>query len=170
MTYKGAIKPLLLIFVATAVLSLVFQEVRQRRGPANSAGAVAEAASAQPAGQGREAGPRDHWRGVRGSRDLLLLDSYLSGVPVGAAMICFECYRRGQHNEAVGICHHCSVAVCADHGSVIDRPVHMQLPLVKIVSLPKSAQELLCNVCRAALEQPRTGTLRAAAMEGDLHG
>jgi hypothetical protein len=70
-------------------------------------------------------------------------------------MICFECFQRGQRTEAVGLCHYCSAAVCADHGFVAPRPVYMQLPLVKLVSLPKPAQELLCNVCRAALEQPR---------------
>ncbi|MGQ9663220.1 MAG: DUF2180 family protein [Kiritimatiellia bacterium] len=29
-------------------------------------------------------------------------------------MICFECFQRGQRSEAVGVCHHCSVAVCAE--------------------------------------------------------
>lgn len=70
-------------------------------------------------------------------------------------MICFECFQRGQRSEAVGVCHHCSVAVCAEHGAVAARPVYMRLPLFKLVSLPKGAQELLCDVCRAALEQPR---------------
>lgn len=70
-------------------------------------------------------------------------------------MLCFECFQRGQRTEAVGVCHHCSVAVCADHGAVIPAPVHMQAPLVKVVALPKRAQKFLCNVCRAALEQPR---------------
>lgn len=68
-------------------------------------------------------------------------------------MICYECLRQGQQKQAVGICHHCGVAVCADHGSLVERPVHTRLPLVKVVSLPKRAQELLCHVCRAALEQ-----------------
>jgi hypothetical protein len=49
-TYKGAVKLLLLIFVASAVFSLVMQEVRQRKSPAGSSAAVAEAASAQPSG------------------------------------------------------------------------------------------------------------------------
>jgi hypothetical protein len=31
----------------------------------------------------------------------------------------------------------------------------MRLPLVKLVGLPKRAQELLGGVCRAAWEQPR---------------
>jgi hypothetical protein len=70
-------------------------------------------------------------------------------------MICFECFHRGQRSEAVGVCHHCSVAVCADHSSVVSRPVYMRLPLVKVVSLPKGARELLCNVCRPALQQKR---------------
>jgi hypothetical protein len=31
----------------------------------------------------------------------------------------------------------------------------MRAPLVKVVTLPKRAQKFVCNVCRAALEQPR---------------
>jgi hypothetical protein len=68
-------------------------------------------------------------------------------------MICYGCFREGQQKEAVGICHFCGVAVCADHGSLVERPVHTRLPLVKVVRLPKRAQELLCRVCRAALAQ-----------------
>jgi hypothetical protein len=73
-------------------------------------------------------------------------------------MICFECFRRGQRSEAVGICHHCSAAVCADHGFLLPKLLHMSVPLVKVVNLPKQAQELLCSVCRAALDQPRIET------------
>lgn len=49
MTYKSAIKFLLLVFVAASVLSLVMQEARQRNAPVPSTGAVEPAAAAEPA-------------------------------------------------------------------------------------------------------------------------
>ena len=69
-------------------------------------------------------------------------------------MRCFECAADGQATEAIGLCHHCSVALCARHGHVVERAITGSVPINKIVELPAKARELLCGVCRAALEQP----------------
>ncbi|MGQ9663218.1 MAG: nitrophenyl compound nitroreductase subunit ArsF family protein [Kiritimatiellia bacterium] len=49
MTYKSAIKFLLLVFVATSVVFLVIQETRQKNAPVSAAGAIETAAAAEPA-------------------------------------------------------------------------------------------------------------------------
>lgn len=68
-------------------------------------------------------------------------------------MMCFECAKAGTVREAVGLCHHCSVALCSDHARIVDNPVTAVYPVAKTVVLPKHARVLLCEICKAALGQ-----------------
>lgn len=70
-------------------------------------------------------------------------------------MHCYECFENGIDRSAVGLCHHCSAALCADHASVLPDPVTAVYPVVKTVVLPKRARLLLCRTCKEAIEQPR---------------
>lgn len=75
-------------------------------------------------------------------------------------MKCYECARAGERagerQDAIGVCHHCSVGVCDRHACVVDDPVTMNLVINRAVVLPLKARLLLCKVCLAALEQERT--------------
>jgi hypothetical protein len=71
-------------------------------------------------------------------------------------MCCYECSQVGNRQEAVGICHHCSVGVCQRHGSIVTDPVTMTLLINRTIVLPVKARLLLCNICLTALEQDRT--------------
>lgn len=81
-------------------------------------------------------------------------------------MHCYECLQAGETRDAVGLCHHCSAALCAEHIRVVDDPVIGGVPIVRTVVLPKKARLLLCGTCKAALEQPRSSEAAYAAMEG----
>lgn len=70
-------------------------------------------------------------------------------------MLCYECVEVGSQHEAIGLCHHCSIALCEHHGHVIVHPVTRILPLLREVALPKSARLLLCSTCLAAISQVR---------------
>jgi len=70
-------------------------------------------------------------------------------------MHCYECSQAGLAREAIGICHHCSAALCPDHACAVADPVMAQYLLGRTVILPKEARQILCNTCRTALEQPR---------------
>ena len=72
-------------------------------------------------------------------------------------MHCYECLKAGETRDAVGLCHHCAAALCAEHICVLEHPVTGGVPLVRTVILPKKARLLLCSICNAALEQPRSG-------------
>ena len=80
-------------------------------------------------------------------------------------MHCYECLQTGESRDAVGICHHCSAALCAEHICVVDDPVTDTRPLTRTVVLPKKARLLLCSTCRAALEQPRSSQAEYAGIE-----
>ena len=69
-------------------------------------------------------------------------------------MRCYECSQAGEVRDVVGICHHCSVALCADHARMIVDPLTARLPIAREVILPKLARRLLCDTCKTALEQP----------------
>jgi hypothetical protein len=73
-------------------------------------------------------------------------------------MICYECSKSGHRTEAVGICHHCSIGLCATHTRLLDDPVTTVRPVATSVVLPKHARILLCEVCYAALQQKHTPT------------
>ena len=68
-------------------------------------------------------------------------------------MLCYECSKAGRSRDAVGLCHHCSAALCADHVCVVADPVTTISPVVKTVILPRAARLLLCPTCMAALQQ-----------------
>jgi hypothetical protein len=68
-------------------------------------------------------------------------------------MRCYDCHMAGRKADAIGVCHHCSVGLCMDHGTVVIDPILMQEPVMKTVALPKKARELLCQTCLEALRQ-----------------
>ena len=68
-------------------------------------------------------------------------------------MKCYDCNLARKKTEPIGVCHHCSVAVCSEHGTVVTDPILMTIPLAKVVALPIRARALLCPQCLAALEQ-----------------
>ena len=70
-------------------------------------------------------------------------------------MKCFECFRIQTSREAVALCHHCSVALCAGHAYVVDDPVRTIYPVATTVVLPVHARLVLCDTCKAALTQSR---------------
>ena len=70
-------------------------------------------------------------------------------------MYCYECLQAGTRGDAIGLCHHCSVALCQQHGSMISDPVTMTALINRTVVLPKKARLLLCSTCLAALQQDR---------------
>lgn len=80
-------------------------------------------------------------------------------------MHCYECLQNNVTREAIGLCHHCSAALCAEHICVIDDPVTGGVPLVRTVVLPMHARLLLCGTCKAALEQPRSGYTEYVGIE-----
>jgi hypothetical protein len=80
-------------------------------------------------------------------------------------MHCYECLQNDVNREAVGLCHHCSAALCAEHICVVDDPVIDVRPLIRTIVLPKRARLLLCSTCKAALEQPRSGQAEYAGIE-----
>jgi hypothetical protein len=73
-------------------------------------------------------------------------------------MLCYECSETGTRQEAIGLCHHCSVALCQQHGSMIADPVTMTALINRIVVLPKKARLLLCSTCLTALQQERVAS------------
>lgn len=77
-------------------------------------------------------------------------------------MVCFDCARLGESREAVGLCHHCSAALCAEHARTVDDPVTATYTVCKTVVLPKRARLILCDLCRAALEQSHEANTRVA--------
>ena len=68
-------------------------------------------------------------------------------------MDCYECFSQGHVESAVGLCHHCSAALCADHAVVLSAPVFGTEPLLKRIVFPKRARLLLCVTCYQALRQ-----------------
>ena len=77
-------------------------------------------------------------------------------------MICFECAKSGTSREAVGLCHHCSAALCSEHARTVDDPVTATCAISKTVVLPKHARLILCETCRAALLQSHDPSTLAA--------
>lgn len=80
-------------------------------------------------------------------------------------MHCYECLQAGETRDAVGLCHHCSAAMCEEHICAVDDPVTYIYPLMRTVVLPKKARLLLCSTCRAALEQPRSNHAEYSGIE-----
>lgn len=80
-------------------------------------------------------------------------------------MHCYECLELGDARDAVGLCHHCSVALCEQHVYVVSETVTGSHPLVQRVTLPLRARLLLCGTCKAALEQPQARHAEYAGIE-----
>jgi len=80
-------------------------------------------------------------------------------------MNCYECSRVGTNGEAVGLCHHCSAALCADHACVVTDPVTTTYPLVRTAVVPKKARLFLCGTCLQALRQTHTETIMSETSE-----
>lgn len=68
-------------------------------------------------------------------------------------MRCYDCSVQGHRVEAIGVCHHCSVGLCAEHGTLVSDPILVNEPVARVVALPKKARELLCRTCLDALGQ-----------------
>ncbi len=73
-------------------------------------------------------------------------------------MLCYECSQTGARQEAIGVCHHCSVGMCPDHGSMITDPVTKTALINWTVVLPKKARLLLCSTCLAAVQQEKVAS------------
>ncbi len=69
-------------------------------------------------------------------------------------MECYQCLQAGVTREAAGLCHHCSAALCADHIRVVEDPVTLTCILRGSTDLPRRGRILLCDLCKAALDQP----------------
>jgi hypothetical protein len=70
-------------------------------------------------------------------------------------MICYECLKGGKSQYAVGLCHHCSAALCREHAHIVADSITTTYPLMRTVVLPLEARLLLCGTCVAALGQTR---------------
>ena len=68
-------------------------------------------------------------------------------------MLCYECSKAGRNREPIGLCHHCSAALCADHACMVPDPVTTTYPVFRTVVLPKKARLFLCATCYSALQQ-----------------
>ena len=68
-------------------------------------------------------------------------------------MFCYECSKARKNCDAVGLCHHCSAALCAEHARIVAEPVTTTAALLRTIVLPKKARLLLCDTCFAALAQ-----------------
>ena len=69
-------------------------------------------------------------------------------------MECYPCLQGGVTREASGLCHHCSAALCADHIRIVEDPITLTRLLAPSIDLPRRGRMLLCDTCKAALEQP----------------
>ena len=74
-------------------------------------------------------------------------------------MQCYECSSEGMTREAIGVCHHCSAGLCAEHACFVSDPLTARHPIAQTVVLPRRARVLLCPMCKNALEQPRLGRI-----------
>ena len=68
-------------------------------------------------------------------------------------MECYQCLQSGISREAVGLCHHCSAALCAEHIYAVEEPLMIKHLMVPATVLPKKARLMLCATCKAALDQ-----------------
>ena len=68
-------------------------------------------------------------------------------------MECYQCSQNGINREAVGLCHHCSAALCSDHIVVVEEPLMVKHVMVPATVFPKKARLMLCDTCKTALEQ-----------------
>jgi len=77
-------------------------------------------------------------------------------------MLCYECCQAGKGSEAVGLCHHCSAALCSNHARIVSDPVTASYPVATTIVLPVRARVILCDTCFSALYQKREPALAKA--------
>ena len=77
-------------------------------------------------------------------------------------MQCFQCLQNGINRDAVGLCHHCSAALCSEHIFEIEEPLMVKHLMAPATIFPKKARLLLCGTCKVALEQILTEPATAA--------
>jgi hypothetical protein len=70
-------------------------------------------------------------------------------------MDCNVCDEHDLTREAVAVYYNCSEGLCRENLSERPRDVTTTVPLGRIVTLPIAAREILCHICKKALEQPR---------------
>ena len=68
-------------------------------------------------------------------------------------MECYQCLQNGVNRDAVGLCHHCSAALCSDHIFAVEEPMMVKHVMVPPTLFPKRARRMLCSTCKIALEQ-----------------
>jgi len=66
-------------------------------------------------------------------------------------MNCYECAEAGIKSEAIGLCHHCSAALCSEHVIILNESDSPSGWVPR--SSSRKARLLLCRACHAALEQ-----------------
>ena len=81
-------------------------------------------------------------------------------------MMCFECKREGTDRAAVGICHNCSIGLCAEHGvrvkSLVGHATGKSfVPDVSDRELRQEAARFLCPSCAGAEEHHALDKLAA---------
>ena len=70
-------------------------------------------------------------------------------------MNCYDCYKAGAEEKAVGICHQCSAGLCGRHAVEGSAAVTTHALINRVVELPLKTRLLLCGACRDALAQRR---------------
>jgi hypothetical protein len=73
-------------------------------------------------------------------------------------MNCYVCAQRDSERTAVGLCHNCSAGLCIEHAHEKCIEVTNDSLINRIMTLPLKARQLLCHLCKQALEQPRRVT------------
>ena len=75
-------------------------------------------------------------------------------------MMCYECERQGTARAAVGICHNCSIGLCAEHGVRVKTLVGQSTGKlfaagVSDRELPEEAERFVCRSCARAVGYDR---------------
>jgi hypothetical protein len=70
-------------------------------------------------------------------------------------MECYQCLQNGINRDAVGLCHHCSAALCSEHTCEVEDPITIKHATAPSTVLPRKARILLCATCKSALDQVR---------------
>jgi hypothetical protein len=68
-------------------------------------------------------------------------------------MECYQCLQSGISREAIGLCHHCSAGLCAEHICAVEEPPMIKHLMVPATVFPKKARLMLCTTCKEALDQ-----------------
>jgi hypothetical protein len=80
----------------------------------------------------------------------------------GKKMMCYECALQGAEREAVGMCHNCSIGLCAEHGkrvkTLVPHPTNRSFaPDVPDQEIPTEAERFLCSSCAQAMQRRHFG-------------